>query len=72
MITKINNHKIKCQPNIEMLKKVMKKEEVKLVSSFLWNFFFLEYEKKIYEKKVKFSRKKEEEKRHSDKPILGS
>jgi hypothetical protein len=62
MITKINYHKIKCQSNIEMLKKVMKKKKVKLSVLFYETFFFLEYEKKIYERKVSLVEKKRREK----------
>jgi hypothetical protein len=51
MITKRDNRKIKFQPNTKMLKTIMEKKKVKLIRPFLWNCFFLEYEKQIDEKK---------------------
>ena len=68
MIIKIDDCKIKYQPSIEMLKTVMKK---KIVRPFLSNYFFFRiWEKNRWKKIVKFSKKKE--KRHPNKPILGS
>jgi hypothetical protein len=50
MIAKIDDHKIKHQPNIEMLKPIIKKRK-KLVRPFLRNYFFRVWEK-IDDKKM--------------------
>jgi len=59
MITKIDDHKIKHQPNTEMMKIVMKKKRKKSYTrqTFL-KLYFLEYEKKI---QVQYKREKERE-----------